>query len=131
MRHYQTNDEDDQNQLPPEGPVKPPKGTNWWPAGYDEHALTARFGNVPRIKITGTSAESDGPWPFNPKGVVSNSWVKRGADAKLTVDQLPRPVRWLAMTHGDPDITAYDRLEWENGWVLERRAARADWFWEA
>ena len=73
----------------------------------------------------------DGPHAFNPDGVVSNAWVKRGGDAKLKVADLPQPVRWLALSHDDPDVITYDRVEWDNGWVLERRGPRAAWVWSA
>jgi N-acetylmuramoyl-L-alanine amidase len=127
MRKFQTQT-DQPDRVPPPEPVDNP-GHDWWPKGYTVEALKARFGGVTRIKVAGLTATTDGPHAFDRNGALSNAWVKRGGDARLTVAELPRPVRWLALSHTDPDVITYDRVEWDNGWLLERNGVRATWVW--
>lgn len=107
---------------PPPTPIE--QDHEAWPQGWTLAALRERFGTLTRRQLDGTTRT----YTFDPKGVISNAWVRRGVEKGYTrVDQLPRPVAWYDLDGGTG--TPAGIVLFERHWALYRPAAPVVWRW--
>jgi hypothetical protein len=107
--------------LPPEIPVRLDHGA--WPAGYEVATLRERFGRLARHDET----EGERSFGFDPKGVISNAWVARGAAEGRTAAQLPRGLDWWVLSGGEGQ--AYELVTFADRWTLFRPDRHIAWRW--
>lgn len=112
--------------IPPETPIENPGHA--WPNGWTTATLRERFGRLPHTlpngKIVGEA--------FNEKGPISNAWVGRGVQEKITrLGDLPKPLAWHDLTADAdqaPSIVIFDGPP-SSAWVLYRPHPGIAWRW--
>lgn len=101
-------------------PVNPPQPDHSWiPDGMTEDVVEGLFGTLERVNPDGSVVEVG----FDPKGIISNAWLARGADLKL----YPEAQRWFKLQDG---ATVRNVVSFSSGWVLMGTDGdRASWKW--
>jgi hypothetical protein len=64
---------------------------------------------------------------FDPRGVISNAWVARGAAEGRSASDLPRALHWWSL-RADADHT-YDLVTFDDRWALLRADRNVAWRW--
>jgi hypothetical protein len=103
----------------PVPPVNPPEPDHdWLPDGLTEHIVRDRFGTG--TKHVGTEIIEFG---FDPKGVISNAWLARGAKDHA----YPGIDDWWVLPEKE---TNRHVVTFDNGWVLTGTGTdRSSWTW--
>lgn len=101
-------------------PVNPPQPDHSWiPDGMTEDVVEGLFGTLERVDMDGTVTNVG----FDPKGVISNAWLARGAELKM----YPQAQRWFKLKDG---ATTRNVVSFSSGWVLMGTDGdRGSWKW--
>lgn len=101
-------------------PVNPPQPDHSWiPDGMTEDVVEGLFGTLERVDMDGTVTNVG----FDPRGVISNAWLARGAELKM----YPQAQRWFKLKDG---ATTRNVVSFSSGWVLMGTDGdRGSWKW--